>query len=441
MSSALGIAATAAVLQQLLQSGFSALKLDDVLGATSVPVTCIPPERIAVESDSSQLNLFLYNQTRNTGWVNLGQPSRDGRGERTDNPALALDLHFLISAYGTADFHAEIMLGAAMQILHDTPVLGRAAIRDALKPGSSKPGLPKELELAGLADQLEQLRITPLNHTTDEVSRIWSALQTPARPSAAYMVSVLLVQSQRSQRTPLPVLARNLCVVPLRAPRLDRVESTAGASAPILPSGTVKVSGANLAAQSLSLLVNGREFASGVLSLAGDELTFGFVLPAPPGIPDTLRAGVCTLQLVHQQLLGSPPQPHGGQESNLAAFVLNPEVAFSVQPGASSTLVDGITYRSGAIKAVCTPRIGSRQRVRLLLNEKNPPADRPARAYSFTASDGNGIVAPADSTAEVIIEYSHVAQGSYLARLQVDAGTSPLVVGADGRFSGPELQP
>lgn len=439
MSSALGIAATAAVLQQLLQNGFIALKLEDVLGANTLNVTCVPPERIAADAGDSQLNLFLYNQTRNPGWVNLDLPSRDGRGERLSNPALALDLHFLVSAYGIKDFHAEIMLGAAMQILHDTPGLGRDAIRQALKPGAGKTNLPKELELAGLADQIEQLRITPLNHTTDEVSRIWSALQTPARPSAAYLVSVVLLQSQKSQRTPLPVRGRNLYVVPLRAPRLDRIESAAGGVEPIVANGSVRVSGANLKASPVSLLVNGEDFASAIEQLAQDELTFDFSLPDPPGIPTSLRAGVCTLQVVHPQLMGSPPQPHGGQESNLAAFVLNPQAGFTLLPGVTSTLVEGITYRSGAIRINCAPRIGSRQRVRLLLNEKNPPANRAARAYSFSANDGNGIVAPADSAAEVNVEFHNVAQGSYLARVQVDAGTSPLVLGADGRFDGPEV--
>lgn len=441
MSTALGLAATAAVLQQLLQNGFAALKLDDVLGATSLNVTCVPPERIDSAATDSQLNLFLYNQTRNPGWTNLDLPSRDARGERTANPALALDLHFLVSAYGVKDFHAEVMLGAAMQILHDTPGMGREAIREALKPSASKANIPKELELAGLAEQIEQLRITPLNHTTDEVSRIWSALQTPARPSAAYMVSVLLMQSPKSQRPPLPVLARNLYVVPLRAPRLDRVEAAAGSGAPIMVNGTVRVSGANLAAQPVSLLVNGAEFAPAIQSLGKDELVFGFSLPNPPGIPPSLRAGVCTLQLLHPQLMGEPAQPHAGQESNLAAFVLNPQAAFTVEPGATSNVVDGVTYRSGVISVTCTPRLGSRQRVRLLLNEKNPPNNRPARAYSFSASDGNGIVAPAESAAGVAIEYRHVAQGAYLARLQVDAGLSPLELGADGRFSGPEVTP
>ena len=441
MSNALGIAATAAALQQLLQAGFAELKLDDVLGVNSLPVTCVPPERIPGDGEASQLNLILYNQTRNPGWANLDLPSRDARGERIANPALALDLNFLVAAYGVADFHAEVMLGAAMQILHDTPGLGRAAIRDLLTPGPSKPNLPAELQLAGLADQLEQLRITALNHSTDEVSRIWSALQTPARPSAAYLVSVLLMQTPKTQRTPLPVLARNLYAVPLRAPRLDRVEAAAGAGVPIVPSGNVRVGGANLSGPSPSLLVNSEEFATAIQQHGKEELVFGFSLADPPGIPESLRAGVCTLQLIHRQLMGSPPQPHGGQESNLAAFVLNPEAAFTVQPGATSKVVDGVTYRSGAIVIDCQPRIGNRQRVRLLLNEKNPPANRAARAYGFEAAAGNGIVAPAESAAQVTVEYRDVAQGSYLARLQVDAGISPLSLAEDGRFDGPEVQP
>ncbi len=82
------------------------------------------------------------------------------------------------------------MLGVAMQTLHDTPGLGRDAIRAALKPDASKPDIPGQLQLAGLAEQIEQLRIVALNLTDDELSRIWAALQTPARPSAAYVVSV-----------------------------------------------------------------------------------------------------------------------------------------------------------------------------------------------------------------------------------------------------------
>ena len=49
MTSALGLAATSAVLQQLVSEGFVALKLDDVLGA-SPAVTCLPPERAQAQA-------------------------------------------------------------------------------------------------------------------------------------------------------------------------------------------------------------------------------------------------------------------------------------------------------------------------------------------------------------------------------------------------------
>ncbi|MGZ8323641.1 MAG: Pvc16 family protein, partial [Rhodoplanes sp.] len=62
-------------------------------------------------------------------------PSRSGTGgERLTNAPLALDLHYVMIAYGRADFQAEILLGYGMHLLHERPVLDRAAIRRALNP-------------------------------------------------------------------------------------------------------------------------------------------------------------------------------------------------------------------------------------------------------------------------------------------------------------------
>ena len=53
-----------------------------------------------------------------------GLPSRDASGRlRLTNAPLALDLHYLLSAYSGGDLHAEILLGYAMQLLHEMPVL------------------------------------------------------------------------------------------------------------------------------------------------------------------------------------------------------------------------------------------------------------------------------------------------------------------------------
>ena len=446
MSQAFAIAATAAVLQRMLQAGFATLKVDDLLNGETATVRCIAPERVVGDGAGSTLNLVLYNQTRNTGWSNLGLPSRDARGERTANPALAVDLHYLVCAWGGSDFHAEVLLGAAMQLLHETPALGRDAIRQALKPSLITPLVPKELALAGLADQLEQLRITPLNHGTDELSRIWAALQVPARPCAAYTVSVVLIEATRSTRAALPVTQRTLVAQPLRTPRIDRVEAVAGMGTPVLISSRLRLLGAQLKAPNVRVLVSGIGVGDTVTDADNETLVFALSRPAPspagPLLPvEGLRAGVNTVQVQHPQNLGAPATLHAGPESNLVAFVLDPQAVFSVQPGGTSTVRDGITYRSGRIDAACTPRVASRQRVTLLLNEVAAPSSRPPRAYSFAALAGNGVVAPAEDTDGVSINYTGVAAGSYLARLRVDAGTSPLTVDAGGAFNGPLVTP
>ena len=139
MSSALAIAGVTAVLQDLLNDGLINHNVSGVLGST-VTVRALPPDRLepANGTESTQLNLFLHRVTPNSGWRNQGLPSRDGSGQnRLTNPPLALDLHYLLSAYGSEDLQAEILLGYAMQLLHETPVLDRKAIATALNPSPS----------------------------------------------------------------------------------------------------------------------------------------------------------------------------------------------------------------------------------------------------------------------------------------------------------------
>ena len=132
MSSALAIAAVTATLKDLLNEG---LLNHDLSSMGSFSVTAQPPDRITTgNTEANQLNVFLYQMTPNLGWRNVALPSRDGRGQRLSNPPLALDLHYLLSAYGSQDMNAEILLGYAMQLLHEMPVLTRDAIRTSLNP-------------------------------------------------------------------------------------------------------------------------------------------------------------------------------------------------------------------------------------------------------------------------------------------------------------------
>jgi len=214
MSSPLAIASVTRVLKDLLNNG---LVDHDVSGAVggNVTVTALSPDRVSVQpdrSESNQLNVFMHQVRPNSAWRNVELPNRNANGERIGNPLLALNLHYLITAYGADELNGEILLGYAMQLLHENPVLGRQAIRAALaNPAVNGSILPPAFQAAAasdLADQVELIKITPDQLTTDDMSKIWTSLQAHYRPTAAYEVSVVLIERRRSVHTPLPVLRR-----------------------------------------------------------------------------------------------------------------------------------------------------------------------------------------------------------------------------------------
>src|SRR5262249_35690352 len=115
MSSALAIAGVTAVIKDLLDNGLID-QVIPVIGA-QFKTSAVPPTTIQLGSDQSpQLNLFMWQATPNAAWRNMGYPPRDAKGNRIGNPPLALDLHYLLTAYGSTDLQAEILLGYAMQL-------------------------------------------------------------------------------------------------------------------------------------------------------------------------------------------------------------------------------------------------------------------------------------------------------------------------------------
>ncbi|MDE2394984.1 MAG: DUF4255 domain-containing protein [Burkholderiales bacterium] len=210
MSSPLALGAVSAVLRNLLDNGM--VDVSGTLGPVNVSV--LAPDLIKLDKPEAgpQINLFLHQVTHNAAWRNRELPSRSGAGDRITNPPLALDLHYLVTAYASADVTAEILLGYAMYVLHEVPMLDRAGIRRALDPSpldvSMLPPALQALAASDLADQFETLRITPVPMPMDDMSKLWSAIQTHYRPSVAYQVSVVLIEARQPARSALPVLSR-----------------------------------------------------------------------------------------------------------------------------------------------------------------------------------------------------------------------------------------
>ncbi|NMF86160.1 DUF4255 domain-containing protein [Nodosilinea sp. P-1105] len=190
MSNALAIAAVTTTLRDLISRG-----ADNELGTGSVTTR---PLDLARENGNTgnQINLFLYHTQPSAAWRNRDLPSRVKPGE-TGAPPLALNLYYLVTAYGqnNDDILGHRLLGLAMQTLHDNTTLQPADLRLALADSD-------------LHSQVERIHITPITLNLEEMSKLWATFQTQYRISAAYEASVVLIDSRRSTKTPLPVLSR-----------------------------------------------------------------------------------------------------------------------------------------------------------------------------------------------------------------------------------------
>jgi hypothetical protein len=211
MSSPLAIAGVTAMLKDVLSNG---LFQHDLSSLGSFSVTAMPPDRVETgQNEPNQLNLFLYQVTPNQGWRNQCLPGRDASGARLTNPPLALDLHYMVTAYGSQDLYAEILLGYAMFVLHETPVFTRAQLQTVLATpspvdGSILPPAFQNLPSIDLANQVEILKVSPVYLSTEELSKIWTAMQARYRPTMAYLISVVLIQGDTPTKVAPPVLQR-----------------------------------------------------------------------------------------------------------------------------------------------------------------------------------------------------------------------------------------
>jgi hypothetical protein len=422
MSGPLAIATVTAVLKDLLNDGL--VNSDLSISVGTVTVSALPPDRVATGAEEpSRLNLFLYQVTANPGWRNAELPSRDGDGGRVSSAPLALDLHYLLTAYGADDLDAEILLGYAMQLLHENPGLSRDMIRKTFSvtsPVTDKllPPSAAGLNAADLADQVELCKVTPRYLTTEELSRLWSAMQARYRPSMAYDVSVVLIEATAPVRAALPVRTALLRAEPMARPVIDRLDPPT-----VTDGGAVTIKGRNLKGTTTTTTTKVR--VGGILQKPAPEDVGDSQLTMT--LPGGLRAGVNPVQVVHEIELGKPPTPHPGAgfESNVAAIVLAPLVTtappISVAAGATLTLA-------------VAPAVAREQRVAVLIGERRiaVPPRAPTDPPSATTID---VDIPAD-----------LGAGTFLLRVQVDGAISPLEVDDNrtsptyNRYVGPTIE-
>ena len=409
MSSALAIAGVTAVLRDLLNDGMINHSVSGAIGS-AVTVSASPPDRVIGSNgvEPTQLNLFLYHVTPNQGWRNERLPSRDGSGRtRLSNPPLALDLHYLLSAYGAEDLHAEILLGYAMQLLHETPVLSRSAITTALNPSPPLGTLPPALQAlaeCGLADQVEQIKITPEYLNTEEVSKLWTAVQSHYRPTAAYVATVVLIESTQPARAPLPVLSRGVVVEASLLPPFPTIESVASTNGQ--PTATVGAT-LELTGHHLDGVDRVVVFANARFGIEQEVDEKNEVVDEEGNSASTVQVAVPNLSVGVYQVAVRVVRPNETEPrtSNQLALALGPEIA---TPLPMTVARDG--SGTATITLACRPEVRLGQRVSLLLGSEEVVA----QPWST-----------ATSTLTFVQEQAPV--GVHLVRLRVDGIDSPLI--------------
>jgi len=186
MSSPAALATVTATLRHLLSGAVPAAS-----------VTTKPPSAARSGSTGEQINIFLYGTYYNTAFSNFPMPGEARSGERA-HPPLPLVLKYLITAYGANDddISGQQLMGQAMSLLHDHPLLGPSDII-GITPDSD------------LHNQIERIRITPETLSLDDMSKLWSSFQSAEyRLSISYEVSAILIDSARPHSAALPVLKR-----------------------------------------------------------------------------------------------------------------------------------------------------------------------------------------------------------------------------------------
>jgi hypothetical protein len=429
VSSALAIAAVTAVLRDLLQNG-----LIDAAPATGsdVKVTALPPNRMTTDrTEVSGINLFMYHTTPNSGWRNVDYPSFNSNGDRVSSPMLALDLHYLLTAYGAEDLHTDVLLGYAMQLLHETPVITRDAIHrafpaagvpvdtiDPQDPIADLPAALRRIAESDLADQVELVKLTPEAISTEEMSRLWAAFQSPYRPTAVYRASVVLIERKRAFLPTLPVLEPQVTVLPISQPVISSVLPVNRPDRIILPVSTVALRGRALRGEQLRINIDGADVDPGDIASITDS-RIELLLPA------ALRAGVHGVQVIHPWLVGVPRTPHGGVRSDVASFVLHPQIQKDGGGNYRITYQDvppaGGNPRLARFLVTADPAIAPNQEVFIELLQ--PSVDFPTEAA--IAHLGVAPARTADAN-QITFELSGVPEDDYLVRIRVDGAESPL---------------
>ena len=393
MSNSLAIAAATATLQAIVGQG---VRAEPDLNDTTV--TTLPPDKARDSNNAAnQINLFLYQVQPNAAWRNRDMPQQIMPGE-SGNPPLGLDLYYMMTAYGrnndVTQPYSHQLLGRMMGVLYDHALLGADEIRAAI--AASMP-------TSDLDRQLERVRITLQPLSLEEISKLWAGFQTQYRLSVAYAVSVILLESTRAAKTPVPVLTRG---------KGDSGVASQGSLIPPFPGldtvtpphqqvsaklgDLLTLTGHHLSGTNIGIVFQHSLWTSAIEIAPEAGATDALLSVKLPILAAIWPAGFYTVAVILQR-----PGENYRRTSNVLPFSLAPDVTITPTSAPTGDILFSVN---------CAPNARPQQRAVLLLGDQELIAQNfavPTSTLSFQALGVN--------------------PGTYWVRLRIDGVDSQLV--------------
>jgi len=395
MSNSAGIAAVTATLTKMIQSA-----VDVNATVAGAKVTARPPDRARQGATGNQVNLFLYRTSIDAAWRNQDPPSI--RPGEAGQPPLPLVLSYLITGYGENDDEilAHRLLGIAMSVLNDKPLLSRNEIQQSLAPAAG----------SDLENQVERVRITPDPRPQDEISRMWSTFGTGYRLSVSYDAAVVLIDSTQPAVAPPPVLERGSgdlgpTVGPTLMPDLGAAIPP-NQQAAARPGDTVTLLGRNLDTVTDVVVTHARLGQTSSLAPSTRTATALTVqLPDPPALP----AGVATVVAQFDPGTGTPVPSNAIPLALAPVIVSSAQLKVTLNPNGATPLT-----------VTCAPAVEPGQTAVLIIGSQLVP------------------VAPvAAASSSLTFQLTGFAAGTYTLRLRIDSVDS-IPVAAPSSPSNPD---
>src|SRR5262249_4542580 len=159
-----------------------------------------PPAAGTPATEPAGLILFMHHAGPNPAWRSMYDPHVDVAGKRVAKAPLVLDLHYMLAAQGL-DLEREAILGVGMSAFHRNGIVPRPMITQILGAITIPPSPSKLMDsltgepLADPNNQPESITISQQPVDIDMSTKLWSALHSPLRPCAYYLVTTVFLDT------------------------------------------------------------------------------------------------------------------------------------------------------------------------------------------------------------------------------------------------------